>query len=321
MLTEATTLPAKRTETVSPLGVDSRQTVEQRFNEILTMEGTLGEKATAANEFLYQIRSDIALITGRRVGQATGAVSAEPGWNRHFQGNFKTLLDNLKAKKDKTVEGVSAAQRFPIGQVSLFTNEAKEASFTMLLNDHKVHTIRMRNVSVRCPLDFSRSIPSHAQGKLAALGATHFDYQPKILDGELIEDTAEDQRPFSLFMDDPALVIKVADNLYAVDHWREPYASSLQRKCQWFFQHPNWDLVGIGVSALVALVIFFFICGIGVEGIFSLPFTVGWEDRLGFSMSVSACLYGVIVGFIWAGVSFGVMKMHDATKYSKEWEL
>ena len=205
-------------------------------------------------EFFQDLAADIELITGTPI-VFSRILEAKLGDRLTFDDNLTYILEKLAKGEDEhqvldqphanTTRGLGISEiHARMGRVDGTYKENGEFTFLHLKVDHRIHELRMRDISYKCPDDFTRSIPAHAKRKLAVLQQTKFDYQPKILDGELTNDYVKISRRFvpilSEVVRDPAIAITICERKFAVDHWYEPYQSDLQRAWTSFHTSPKW---------------------------------------------------------------------------------
>lgn len=191
----------------------------------------------AGQALIEMLVEDLEKISGRKFEKAATVIGPS-GLSGARAWMAITLEIYVLTKFERIIKSLQCINRtdkrwfFPMSPVSL---ERENADFQHLAIDGEVYDVRMKNISFKCPDDFVRRIPGHAQKKLRLLATTHFNYKPKILDGTLVGfQRASESVPLreEINLLDPALVVQFANESYcrthnlpryvAVDHWFEP---------------------------------------------------------------------------------------------------
>ncbi len=179
--------------------------------------------------------------------------------NEQIQHQFSThvheIIDNLQCKRNRvpasfeenrrrhvdskgTVAGSGTLNISPVqwGNSIASFNHAPDATLGGI--NAKRFKITLANPALKSPDDFTRKVPVRITKKLATLKGLHYDYQPKILDGFLVgmeENTEHADSSMTRLMnnvryvlEDPALTITINSRQYAIDFWKEPFASEAE---------------------------------------------------------------------------------------------
>lgn len=205
-----------------------RETLAQALKRVMSMPNHV-ERATALKAVIEHFAADLKMICGVKLTvqddffrKTAANPSADIDWQLQ-RSLLKTKLLGLILKVNY--------------------GDAIREKFSLLQDDRKVHTLTLSHTSRKSPDDFVRKIPTVAQRKLKVLQRTHFDYRPKILEGRVAEETIERKRPVMEVLEDPALVIEIANQTYAITRWVEPFPSEARRLVTRFTSHPIWDLI------------------------------------------------------------------------------
>lgn len=270
----------KQTEMEVPAG--TRQTLEEAYNTFCTscrlqqildgdrpidewVEALQGDLADA-NRLLVWLTEDIQLMTQRRVGCSQVVIS------KKVKESFDGPQRRVQALKEEVCNGLFYALDAMVCNIKdqragIFTDSVwyfsmspvkmtpGRAEFTHLGLDNRLYKVIFVDPALKCPDDFTRRIPKHAQHKLDLLKRTHFDYRPKVLDGLLVEEEVLRHKNWLAtkvrntawaisdgieeFMMDPAIAVSIGNkefklpnvtsNLFAIDFWKEPFPSELKR--------------------------------------------------------------------------------------------
>jgi len=269
----------------------------------------INEDVANAHQFIRNFAADMSRITGRRMDiegtqrlfsvkqpeHSCGSLKERlEKVHSEFESSFRSAVlgmkKNLKSIREKEWGFIKTKNHFlPISKIeitgtpstgeTLLESGGAVAGFTHLGVDHVVRSIQFAEPCFKPVDDFTRSIPKHAQRKLKVLESTHYDYEPKILDGVLVSEKEEQRAtPFQdwcEWMQDPALAIRIdgptqgsyrddtaaAFDRYAIDFWREPYQGDLQRTWTWAKNNPIMKALFVWMPLAVAMFFVAFVLG------------------------------------------------------------
>jgi hypothetical protein len=274
---------------------------ESELKKIDTTDGwarALNVDLARLGRILDNLAQDLSLISGRKVvceskmelksltGDFDSLEDRVRAVSKEFQDKVpdfvQTVLANLKSVEIKGFSGVELAYTFPLEHIG--KNNIKGDSLRFHFTDdvgHKAYNIRLAGFSFVCPDDFPKRVPDRVKQKLDLLPNTTYRYDPKILEGILIEKklvVLQTTRPIGEF--DPGLVLSLGGDYGWIlcDYWTEPVnEEELKTKkrlhnWEWTFTHPAAIWGGPPIIAILTLLFAKFTS--------SVPYHLWWNTPL-----------------------------------------
>ena len=263
-----------------------------------------------AHQIVDKLAEDLTRITGKRVVRKsklelkTAYQTFRNNKDRvaaiwdEFKIKFpqwvKECVGKLKAIDQETYNHQTYAYTFPLQVLPATVSEPKHDVIKFNFTDEfgwQAGEFALASFSLKSPDDFTRNIPKRAKKKLEILKTTHYDYNPKILDGALLY-KREIVPPLAR---DPGLALNLGENYASLlcDFWSEPsqdtFKNRLIVKAQRFFTH---FLVVYTIAIWVALAFI-------LTAVFTwdVPYSLFWNIPAilgtGFALLLEACFLGM----------------------------
>jgi len=233
-----------------------RLTFDEAFNKVLDESKlkAIADGKDSPDNWPQAHNRDIydATIFMRNVAEDLTRITGVPfKWDRDFDdimkwAHFHNPNDKFKLAQHMSHQFSNSFRQYIVEALDKLSidrevpidplNKGDAIAIFRVLENHAVKKITFANPSFVDPYDFPRRISRSAQKKINVLEKTHYDYQPQILDGLLVDEKTTKKLTFMTpakailrqVMEDPALVVAINGKSFVVDYWREPLKKNWQ---------------------------------------------------------------------------------------------
>lgn len=214
--------------TLKTISTTKRQTVQEAYETVLEnsrlrklaeeggdfCEEAVREDLAAFYQLIDNICEDLTLLcqdTGHvykrtRVVTVDGKNASE-AWENFKKRTYSFMFLSLR------VFCIKDSKLFPITVIDF---DPEHMGIVFADDRYNYTRLGFKSAALICPEDFPKRIPSDAAQVLERLKVTHYDYNPKILEGKV-----ENKKSIDI---DPGLCIWVDEALLLVRHWDEPWS-------------------------------------------------------------------------------------------------